>query len=82
MIFWAIGIENDGTIWDCKKDIYSDEYEKYKNYKLKNDNENTSLDNVTFLRNSIVYIVKDINDRVEKLNKKYTSKIEEAEKLL
>lgn len=77
--FWAIGIENDGTIWDCKKDIYSCEYKKYRNYKLKNDNENESLGSVTFLRNSIVSIVKEINNRVEELNKKYTSKIKEAE---
>lgn len=80
--FWAIGIENDGTIWDCKEDIYTGEYKKYKNYKLKNDENNESLDSVTLLRNSIVSIVKEINNRVEELNKKYTSKIEEAEKLL
>jgi len=79
--FWAFGIENDGTIWDCKTNIYENKYVKLSNYKLKNDNER-ALDNVTFLRNSIVSIVKTINKRIEELNEKYTRKIEEAEKLL
>ena len=78
--FWASD-ENNGTIWDCKTHIYENKYVKLSNYKLKNDNEH-ALDNVTFLRNSIVSIVKTINMRTEELNEKYKRKIEEAEKLL
>ena len=46
------------------------------------DESNMDIPIAKFHRSGIVDLVKKINNRVEELNRKYTSKVEEAEALL
>lgn len=79
---WAIGIENDGRIWKCSKDPYCGKYACYEEMRTRVDESNMDIPIAKFQRSGIVDLVKKINNRVEELNKKYTSKVEEAEALL
>lgn len=80
-LFYAYAIENDGSLWECSKNIYTDQYECIKNYKL----EGTDLiiENTAKLKRSTVlkFLVK-IQERIQELNQKYSSINERAEFLL
>lgn len=80
-LFYAYAIEDDGSLWECSKNIYTDQYECIKNYKL----EGTDLiiENTAKLKRSTVlkFLVK-IQERIQELNQKYSSINEKAESLL
>lgn len=80
--FWAFGLENDGLLLDCEKDLWTGRYETYKAYRLKNNESDLSLPVARFTRSGIAQLVKLLNNRIEELNKKYALKVEEAETLL
>lgn len=80
--FWAFGINKDGLVLECQKDLQTDRYVTIKEYRLQTDTEHDEYPVINFTKVGIKNIAVKLNNRVEQLNKKYEQDTANVEVLL